>query len=334
MTAGSRSPQRSGRCRVRTLRAAPRPPSAPASCAVDLVLPASRLDWSLAAQLDRLRPYGPGNAEPVLAVTGMRVASARRVGASEAHIGFRMRRGLETFDAVAFGTPAERSLPAEGDALDLVGTLERDTLPGDRAIEAAGHRLRPFRGEPAAGETVAAVARRPGAGGRGLVDAADLRGRSTARPAARENSRAWGRRCASGSIRTPPRCRMDFPADVEGIERFARGIIEAASEHAVAVKINVAFFEAFGSRGVAALERVRADVPADLFVILDAKRGDIGPTAERYAAALFGHLQADAVTLSPYLGEDAIEPFLALRGPRRLRPRANEQPERRQRSRT
>src|SRR6478672_550862 len=102
-----------------------------------------------------------------------------------------------------------------------------------------------------------------------------------------------------------------FPSGVEGIERFARGIIEAASEHAVAVKINVAFFEAFGSRGVAALERVRTDVPGDLFVILDAKRGDIGPTAERYAAALFGHLEADAVTLSPYLGEDAIEPFLA-----------------------
>ena len=72
----------------------------------------------------------------------------------------------------------------------------------------------------------------------------------------------------------------------------------------------VAFFEAFGSSGVAALERLRADLPADLFVILDAKRGDIGPTAERYAAALFGHLAADAVTLSPYLGEDAIEPFL------------------------
>jgi len=102
-----------------------------------------------------------------------------------------------------------------------------------------------------------------------------------------------------------------FPADAQGIERFARGIVEVAGEHAVAVKINVAFFEAFGSSGIAALERVRSDLPADLFVILDAKRGDIGPTAERYAAALFGHLQADAVTLSPYLGEDAIEPFLA-----------------------
>src|SRR4029077_16796907 len=88
---------------------------------VDLVLPASRLDWTLAAQLDRLQPYGPSNVEPVLAVTGMQVASARRVGASDAHIGFRMRRGLETFDAVAFGTPAERPLPEAGDALDLAG---------------------------------------------------------------------------------------------------------------------------------------------------------------------------------------------------------------------
>ncbi|TMB49949.1 MAG: orotidine-5'-phosphate decarboxylase [Chloroflexi bacterium] len=108
-----------------------------------------------------------------------------------------------------------------------------------------------------------------------------------------------------------PRALPDgLPPDVEGIERFARGIVEAASEHAAAVKINVAFFEAFGSSGIAALERLRADLPADLFVILDAKRGDIGPTAERYAAALFGHLGADAVTVSPYLGEDAIEPFL------------------------
>jgi single-stranded-DNA-specific exonuclease len=98
--------------------------------AIDLVLPASRVDWALAVQLERLRPFGPGNVEPVLAITGMRVAEARRVGASEAHISFRMRRGREAFDAVAFGTPAERQLPAAGDALDLVGTLERDTFQG------------------------------------------------------------------------------------------------------------------------------------------------------------------------------------------------------------
>jgi orotidine-5'-phosphate decarboxylase len=101
---------------------------------------------------------------------------------------------------------------------------------------------------------------------------------------------------------------------VAGIEEFARGLIEAVAPSVVAVKINVAFFEAFGSAGWAALERVRAAVPAQVVCVLDAKRGDIGSTAERYATALMGHLGADAVTLSPYLGEDAIEPFLAHEG--------------------
>jgi orotidine-5'-phosphate decarboxylase len=99
--------------------------------------------------------------------------------------------------------------------------------------------------------------------------------------------------------------------DAAGIEAFARGLIEAVGPHVVAVKINVAFFEALGSAGWAVLERVRADVPPDLVCILDAKRGDIGTTAERYAEALLGRLDADGVTLSPYLGEDAVEPFLA-----------------------
>jgi orotidine 5'-phosphate decarboxylase subfamily 2 len=106
----------------------------------------------------------------------------------------------------------------------------------------------------------------------------------------------------------------ELPRDVSGVERFARGLVEAAAEHAAAVKVNVAFFEAFGSPGWAALERLVADLPQDHFLVLDAKRGDIGSTAERYATALFGHLDADAVTLSPYLGEDAVEPFLAYPG--------------------
>jgi orotidine-5'-phosphate decarboxylase len=99
--------------------------------------------------------------------------------------------------------------------------------------------------------------------------------------------------------------------DAQGIETFARGLIEAAVESVVAVKLNTAYFEAFGSAGWAALERVRADIPLGPLVILDAKRGDIGPSAERYAEALMGRLAADAVTLHSYLGEDAIEPFLA-----------------------
>jgi orotidine-5'-phosphate decarboxylase len=97
--------------------------------------------------------------------------------------------------------------------------------------------------------------------------------------------------------------------DAAGIEAFARGLLEAAAGSAAAIKVNVAFFEAFGSRGWAALERLRADVPGDHVLILDAKRGDVETTAERYAEALLGHLAADGVTLSPYLGEDAIRPF-------------------------
>jgi orotidine-5'-phosphate decarboxylase len=108
----------------------------------------------------------------------------------------------------------------------------------------------------------------------------------------------------------PDHLPLNLPPDVGGVESFARGLVEAAAEEVVAVKLNIAFFEAFGSAGWAVLERIRRDLPPDLFVIIDAKRGDIGSTAERYAAALFGHLDADAVTLSPYLGEDAIEPFL------------------------
>ena len=105
-----------------------------------------------------------------------------------------------------------------------------------------------------------------------------------------------------------------LPPDVGGIEAFARGLIDAAAGSAAAVKLNTAYFEAFGSAGWAALERVRAAVPTGPLVIIDAKRGDIGPSAERYAEALLGRLAADGVTLQPYLGEDAVEPFLAFPG--------------------
>jgi single-stranded-DNA-specific exonuclease len=97
---------------------------------VDLVLPSRYLGWELADELSRLAPYGPGHLEPVLAVTGLRVGSVRRIGAREAHVSFRMLRGIETVDAIGFGMDAERSLPEEGARVDLVGTLERDTFGG------------------------------------------------------------------------------------------------------------------------------------------------------------------------------------------------------------
>jgi single-stranded-DNA-specific exonuclease len=97
---------------------------------VDLVLPAAKLGWELVDQIERLAPFGPGHAEPVLAVTGLRVGEARRVGQKDEHVILRMRRGAETFDAVAFATPEERPLPETDLDLDLVGTLERDDFGG------------------------------------------------------------------------------------------------------------------------------------------------------------------------------------------------------------
>ena len=101
-----------------------------------------------------------------------------------------------------------------------------------------------------------------------------------------------------------------FPPTLAGVERFARLIVEASLPHAAAVKPNLAFFEAHGSAGVAALERLRRMVPSDVPFVADAKRGDIGTTAAQQATALFDVLGADAITVSPYLGREAIAPLL------------------------
>jgi orotidine 5'-phosphate decarboxylase subfamily 2 len=130
----------------------------------------------------------------------------------------------------------------------------------------------------------------------------------------RERVAALGAPLCLGIDPRPEALPESLPPDVSGIEAFARGLVEAAAGSAAAVKLNTAYFEAFGSAGWSALERVRAAVPPGPLVIIDAKRGDIGPSAERYAEALLGRLAADGVTLQPYLGEDAIEPFLAFPG--------------------
>jgi orotidine-5'-phosphate decarboxylase len=101
-----------------------------------------------------------------------------------------------------------------------------------------------------------------------------------------------------------------FPATLAGLESFARMLIEASLPHAAAFKPNLAFFEAHGSAGIGVLERLRALVPSDVPFIADAKRGDIGTTAARQAVALYDVLGADAVTVNPYLGEEAVSPLL------------------------
>ena len=91
---------------------------------------------------------------------------------------------------------------------------------------------------------------------------------------------------------------------------FCLRLIETTAEFALAFKPNAAFFEAFGPPGWAALQEVIAAVPPGIPVILDAKRGDIASTAEAYARAVFETLGAHAMTASPYLGHDSLEPLL------------------------
>ena len=106
-------------------------------------------------------------------------------------------------------------------------------------------------------------------------------------------------------------------AAASAIARFCKGIIDAVGPYVVAVKPQAAFFEALGSDGFRALEEV-CDYArsAGMLVVLDAKRGDIGSTSRAYAAAYLepredGVPLADAITASPYLGHDSVEPFLA-----------------------
>ena len=100
------------------------------------------------------------------------------------------------------------------------------------------------------------------------------------------------------------------------LERFCRQVIEAVADHVPAVKPQAACFERYGSAGYAVYERViRAGREAGLFVIGDAKRGDIGTSSAHYAAGLLagedeGAEGCDALTIHSYLGDDGIEPFL------------------------
>lgn len=98
---------------------------------------------------------------------------------------------------------------------------------------------------------------------------------------------------------------------IAGILAWNRAVIEATSDLVCAYKPNIAFYEALGLPGMELLRQTLALIPAAIPVILDAKRGDIGSTATAYAQACFEQWGGDAVTLSPYLGRDSIDPFTA-----------------------
>jgi len=96
----------------------------------------------------------------------------------------------------------------------------------------------------------------------------------------------------------------------DGVFEFNRQIIDATKDFTVAYKINTAFYESQGVKGWVSLEKTLKYIPDNIFKIADAKRGDIGNTAEHYAKTFFETYPFDAVTLNAYMGEDTIRPFL------------------------
>lgn len=105
-----------------------------------------------------------------------------------------------------------------------------------------------------------------------------------------------------------PAFLMDFESP---FLEFNKSIIHATSDIVCAYKINTAFYEMYGVQGWRAIRKTVEIVPDDTLVILDGKRADVPHSSQKYAEALFRELRADAVTVNPYLGHDAVEPFLA-----------------------
>ena len=101
------------------------------------------------------------------------------------------------------------------------------------------------------------------------------------------------------------------------IYEFNKQIIDATAKYCVAYKPNLAFYESLGLQGWDVLERtvdyIRSNYP-DMFLIADAKRGDIGNTSAMYARTFFGAMDFDSVTVAPYMGEDSVSPFLTYEG--------------------
>lgn len=93
------------------------------------------------------------------------------------------------------------------------------------------------------------------------------------------------------------------------IFEFNKAIIDATKDFCVAYKPNIAFYECHGPKGWESLKKTLNYIPKNIFTIADAKRGDIGNTSKYYANTFFDYLNADSVTIAPYMGEDSVTPF-------------------------
>lgn len=105
--------------------------------------------------------------------------------------------------------------------------------------------------------------------------------------------------------------------DVDPIFAFNKAIIDATAPYCVSYKPNLAFYEAFGVKGMISFEKtikyLKENYP-NHFIIADAKRGDIGNTSSMYARTFFEEYGIDSITVAPYMGEDSVSPFLAYEG--------------------
>lgn len=141
------------------------------------------------------------------------------------------------------------------------------------------------------------------------------------------NVQSWDRKSLNQAINSLRSCLcvgldtdagkipVSFPGGPSVIFRFNKSIVDATCDLAVAYKINSAFYEVLGQEGWEAMKQTIAYVKSkNRFAILDAKRGDIGNTGELYARACFETLNADAATVSPYMGKDSVVPFLNYTG--------------------
>ncbi len=99
----------------------------------------------------------------------------------------------------------------------------------------------------------------------------------------------------------------------DAVFAFNKAIIDATHPYTVAYKINTAFYEAQGIRGWISLQKTLEYIPQGIFTIADAKRGDIGNTADQYATTFFDVYPFHSVTVAPYMGEDSVKPFLQRR---------------------
>lgn len=115
-------------------------------------------------------------------------------------------------------------------------------------------------------------------------------------------------------IKKMPACIKD---NEDAIFDFNKAIIDATAPYTVAYKPNLAFYEAFGVKGWISFEKtvkyIKENYP-EIFIIADAKRGDIGNTSALYARSFFEEMKVDSITVAPYMGEDSVKPFLAYDG--------------------